>query len=253
MEEFLARQFPVRVGEPADWPPRQVEVMKPSNKLAMLKSGALALALLLTMTASLAQAGSPLEDVKSLMDEVMGIIHNPAYQSPAQKAARIQIIEKVTARRVDYQEMARRTLDNTWDSLSKAQRSEFVHLFSELLKTSYADRLDELNKAQVTYQKETRSGRQAEVTALILRPNDKIPVTFCLLQDAQEWKIYDLVIDGVSLMSNFNSQFSRIIKATSYGELVQCLRVQLKAHKVDVDTCPTPPSATKKPKSKTAG
>lgn len=227
--------------------------MKDSKRLAILKPGALALALLLTMTASLVQADSPMEDVKSLMDEVIGILHNPAYQSPAQKPARIQMIEKATAHRVDYQEMARRTLGDTWDSLSKAQRSEFVHLFSELLKASYADRLDELVKAQVTYQQETRRGAQAEVAALILRPNDKIPVTFCLLQDSQGWRIYDLVIEGVSLMSNFKSQFSRIITTSSYAELVQCLRVQLKAQKVDVDACPAPPSATQKPKPKAEG
>jgi phospholipid transport system substrate-binding protein len=202
------------------------------------------------MTASLAQAGSPMEDVKNLMDEVMGIIHNPAYQPTAQKPARIQRIEKLTAHWVDYQEMARRALGDTWNSLNKAQRAEFVRLFSELLKVSYADRLDELVKAQVTYQQETRRGGQAEVEALILRPNDKIPVTFRLLQDSQKWKVYDLVIDGVSLIGNFNSQFGRIIKASSYGELVKCLKVQLKAQKVEVDACPTPPRATQKPKPK---
>jgi phospholipid transport system substrate-binding protein len=219
----------------------------------VLRSGALALALFLTLTVSLAMAGSPMEDIKSLMDEVMAVINNPEYQSPAQKQARVQLIEKLATRKLDYQEMAQRCLGNTWNTLTSAQKSEFIHLFSELLKASYADRLDELTKTQVSYQKETRNGDQAEVAVLILRPNDKIPVTFKMSQDSRGWMINDLIVEDVSLMSNFNSQFSRVIKGAGYGELVACLKLQLKAKSVDLKACPTPPDATKKPKSKTKG
>jgi len=226
--------------------------MKALGKLAILRSGALTLGLHLTLTISLALAGSPLEDVKSLMDQVMGLLQDPAFQSPGQKAARLQMIEKVTAQRLDYQEMARRCLGDTWGTLSKSQQTEFGHLFSQLLKISYADRLDEVAKAKVVYEKETLKGDQAEVSVLILRPNDKIPVTFHLHQGPQGWKIYDLGVDGVSLMSHMKSQFSRVIKTSSYGNLVECLKLQLRARKVDVETCPTPPRNTKKPKPKKA-
>jgi len=224
--------------------------MKALRNLAILRSGALTLGLYLTLTI-LALAAGPMEDVKGLMDQVIALIQDPAFQSPGQKAARLQLIEKITAHRLDYQEMGKRCLGDTWDTLSKSQRSEFANLFSQLLKISYADRLDELAKAKVVYEKETRKGDQAEVSVVIVRPNDKIPVTFHLQQAPQGWKIYDLGVDGVSLMSNLKSQFSRVIQTSSYGNLVECLKVQLRARKVDVEACP-PPSDTKKPKPQKA-
>ncbi len=208
---------------------------------------ALVLSCTITLAPATALAASATEDVKSLIDEVISILHNPAYQAPAQKQARLALIEKAAARRLDYQEMAKRSLEATWSHLSKAQQTEFVGLFSKLLQASYADKLDEFIKAQVTYKPEIKKGEVAEVPTLIIRPNDKIPVDFRLMQEAGGWMIYDLVIEGVSLVSNFNSQFHRVIQASSYAGLVDCLKMQLKANAVNLDTCPVPPGSPVKP------
>jgi phospholipid transport system substrate-binding protein len=183
--------------------------------------------LILTLTANLiigvsaAKAAGPLEDVKSLISEVQTIL-----KTHTQKSERLDLVEKATARRLDFREMAQRCLGPTWKTLSEGQRREFVQLFSELLKAHYANHLDDFAKTTVNYQGETCSGDSAEVRIVAIRPNDRIPVTFRLLQKPQGWMIYDLNIEGVSMVSNFRTQFSRAIQVGSY----QGLLARLKAH-----------------------
>jgi len=191
----------------------------------------LALALSLAPGVSGAQAGQPTEDIKHLLDEVLAILHNPALKTPAQKQHRQDLIEQAAARRFDYREMAKRCLDTTWDTLSQTQQKEYVHLFTELLKASYAHRVDEIANAQVTYLSESQGQDLAEVRTVILRPNDKIPVNFRMLRLPDGWKIYDLVIEDVSLVKNFNHQFGCAIEGDSYDYLVRCLRGKLQEEK----------------------
>ncbi len=172
-------------------------------------------------------AANPGEEVKSLINEVLGILNNPALQGDSHRAQRVAQVEKATARRFDYREMAKRTLADTWEKLNPKQRDEFVHLFSELLKASYACRLDEVTKTTVAYQPEVIKADISEVPTVFQRPNDKIPVTFRLLQKPQGWMIYDVVIDQVSMVDNFHSQFSRLIQGGSYQDLVRCLRTKM--------------------------
>jgi phospholipid transport system substrate-binding protein len=185
-------------------------------------------------------AGQPTEDVKAIIDEVMGILHHPAYQSAAQKATRLRLIEQATLRRIDYQEMAKRSLEQTWNTLSQAQRAQFVRLFTELLKASYADKLDDFAKSTVTYQGESQKGGSAEVRIVVTRPNDKIPVRFQLLNGPQGWMVYDLIIEEVSLVDNFRTEFDRIIKASSFTALIKCLQLKLEANIGDLKSCPVP-------------
>jgi phospholipid transport system substrate-binding protein len=184
----------------------------------------LALAVFLTMGAAAAQAAEPLENVKGLIKEVQGIL-----QTKSEKPQRLALIEKVTARRLDYREMAKRSLDPAWAGLSRSQQDEFVKIFSQLLKAHYAQHLDDFAKTKVDYQGETTKANTSEVRIQIIRPNDKIPVKFCLLHEPQGWMICDLVIEGVSLVDNFHTQFAAMIHQSSYGSLVRCMKDKLKA------------------------
>jgi len=181
----------------------------------------LALAANLIIGASAAQAAGPLEDVKSLITEVQTIL-----QTHTQKSERLDLVEKVTTKHLDFREMAQRCLGSTWSTLSGGQKSEFVQLFGELLKAHYANHLDDFAKTTVNYQGETCNGDSSEVRIVVMRPNDRIPVSFRLLKKPQGWMIYDLNIDGVSMVSNFRSQFSRALQVGSYQGLV----ARLKAH-----------------------
>lgn len=184
----------------------------------------LTLALQLTLGTTGAWAAGPLENVKGLIDEVQCIL-----QTNLQKSKRLELIEKITDRHLDFREMAKRCLDSTWNTLTRAQQEEFVKLFSRLLKASYAGHLDEFAKTKVDYLGETNKAECGEVRILVIRANDKIPVNFRLLKEARGWMIYDMEIEGVSMVCNLQTQFCQTIKESSYHGLVRCMKVKLLA------------------------
>jgi len=188
---------------------------------------ALAMGLSLYGAAPALAAGAQ-ETVKSLVDEAMAIIQNPALQGTAHKDQRVVQVEKLASAHFDYREMAKRCLGDTWGSLSGAQQTEFTNTFTTLLKASFACRIDELAKAKVAYQPEMVKADYTEVPITILRPNDKIPVSFRMLKEANDWRICDLAIEGVSLTDNYRSQFGQVIKGSSYQVLMRALNAKLK-------------------------
>lgn len=186
----------------------------------------LALAFYLTIWVPGAQAAGPMDDVKGLIQEVQTIV-----LTKSEKSQRLELVEKAAARHLDFREMAKRSLESTWTKLNRSQQDEFVKVFSGLLQASYAKHLDDFAKTKVDYQGETNKSDGCEVRILVLRPNDKIPVNFRLLQEPQGWMIYDMVIDGVSLVENFRTQFAAMIQEFSYGELVSRLKERLAAER----------------------
>jgi phospholipid transport system substrate-binding protein len=187
----------------------------------------LTLVLCLIMGEPGAPAAGPADDIKSLINEVLAILHNPALQAPNQRARKVDLVEKAATRHFNYREMAQRSLGETWETLNQGQQNEFVKNFSGLLKASFACRLDELTRAEVTYQPELLKPDHAEVPITILRPNDKIPVSFRMLKEPQGWMIYDLVIEGVSLTDNYRAQFARVIQGGSFQDLLKVLQARM--------------------------
>jgi phospholipid transport system substrate-binding protein len=190
-----------------------------------LKTLIFTLIFVVTGIADLAFAASPTDTVRVTVDEVIRLLSDPTLKAPAQKARRRQQIKQTVDRRFDYEEMAKRSLPN-WNQLGAPQRREFVGLFAELLETSYADKLEKYSGEKVAYQGERVEGDRAEVKTMLLRRNDRIPINYRLLNKSQ-WLVYDVVIEGVSLVNNYRSQFSRIISESSYQELVRRLRTKV--------------------------
>ena len=187
----------------------------------------LTLAVTLLMGGAGALAAGPGDDVKSLINEVLAILNNPALQGTDHRARKVDLVEQAAARHFNYREMAKRCLGETWDTLNQGQQDEFVKNFSGLLKASFACRLDEFTKAGVNYQPEILQADRAEVPIVILRPNDKIPVSFRMLKEPQGWMIYDLLIEGVSLADNYRAQFARIIEGSSFQNLLKVLQARM--------------------------
>jgi phospholipid transport system substrate-binding protein len=175
-----------------------------------------------------ALAGQPTDIVKGTVDEVLRIVSDPALKGPEKKKQRRQMAKRVIDRHFDYEEMAKRSLGATWRNLSPAQHSEFVKLFGELLEASYADKVERYTSEKVQYLKEIQDGPDyAEVRTVIIRKNDRFPMDYRLYKAQGTWRVYDVVIEGVSLVSNYRSQFSRIVRESSYSELVRRLRVKV--------------------------
>jgi phospholipid transport system substrate-binding protein len=190
-----------------------------------LKVLSVTLTLIMLGTAGLAVAETPTDAVKGTVDQVIRLLSTPALKDPGQKNRILQQVRQVVDRRFDYEEMAKRSLPN-WNQLSSTQRRDFVTLFSELLATSYADKLAKYSGEKVTYAGDRVEGDLAEVKTLLLRSNDRIPINYRLINKSQ-WMVYDVVIEGVSLVNNYRSQFARVIGESSYAELVRRLQAKV--------------------------
>jgi phospholipid transport system substrate-binding protein len=171
-----------------------------------------------------AWAGPPTDIVKQVIEKALDIIQNPAYG----KQEKQRLVRRLVDPHFDYQEMAKRSLGPTWGKLSAAQRQEFVSLFSQLLEASYADKIEKYaQRVTIKYPGEIQDGEYVEVRTVVHKANDRIPLNYRLLNEDGTWKVYDVVIEGVSLVSNYRSQFSRIIHESSYAELVRRLKTKV--------------------------
>jgi phospholipid transport system substrate-binding protein len=182
----------------------------------------------LALAVSGATAAGPTEVAKEVIDNVLEILNNPANAGEAKKDYRQQQVKQLVDRHFDYREMAKRSLGQTWTKLNPGQRDEFVRLFAELLEASYADKIDKYARhIRIDYTGENLDGEYAEVRTVVVRPNDRIPLSYRMLNESGDWMVYDVVIEGVSLVSNYRSQFGRIISESSYAELVRRLRTRV--------------------------
>lgn len=184
-------------------------------------------------SAAAAATATPTQEVKGVADEVIRILKDPALKAPAQRQQRRQLIKQTIDRRFDYEEMAKRCLGPHWAKMTAPQKKEFVKLFGELLEASYGDKIEKYSDEKVNYVGEILEGDQAEVRTVVVRKNDKIPMNYRLLNKSP-WMIYDVVIEGVSLVSNYRTQFRQIISEKGYGELVKRLKTKIsELHKLD--------------------
>jgi phospholipid transport system substrate-binding protein len=182
--------------------------------------------LLLASHVRWAVAGEPLEKVRQTVDTVLTIANNKALQS---QERRTQIRQAVLQRFV-FEEMAQRSMGQHWRTLTPQQRQEFVELFTDLLERSYMARIESYKAGPqgVRYPKEDIDGERAVVHTEILSARDlPIMVDYTLLYKDGDWKVYDIVIEGISLVNNYRIQFNTIILKDSYTGLVKQMRTKL--------------------------
>jgi phospholipid transport system substrate-binding protein len=172
----------------------------------------------------LAVAGGATEAMKSTVDEVLKIIQDKELKQPGRAEERRQRLEQVVGNRFDYQEMSRRALGAPWNTLSDKDKQEFVALFKTLLINSYSDKVETYTGEGVQYLNERTEKDYAEVRTKVITGKTEIPLDYRLLNKGVEWRVYDVVVDGVSLVSNYRGQFSKILRSSTYADLVDQLR-----------------------------
>ena len=198
-------------------------------RLMVIRVLALCLTVTLALAVSPVLADSPTDAVKSVVNEVVRILKDPALKAPGMKQKRREMVKQAVDRRFDYKEMAKRSLAATWRSLSPSQRREFVRLFGRLLEASYSGKVMNYRGEKVDFRPAIMQGADyAEVRSVVLRKNDRIPITYRLIREPQGWMVYDVVIEGVSLVSNYRSQFRRVIRQSSYHDLVRRLQNKIR-------------------------
>ena len=172
-------------------------------------------------------AGSPTQAIKETVDQVLAVLEDEALNDSTRAAERREKLEAIIEQRFDYEEMAKRTLAVHWGKISAEKQQEFVRLFQEFLTQSYAGNFEDHSGGQVTYVKERLKGDFAEVQTKIVSPKVRIPLDYRLIKKQEKWGVYDVIIDGVSVMKNYRSQFSRIIKSSSFDALLGKLRSKI--------------------------
>ena len=183
---------------------------------------ALTALLALVLPAVPASAGAPTDQLRKQVDQVVRVLDNPALK---EKVARHDAVRKIAGEVFDYSEMAKRALGTHWASRTPEQRQEFVALFSDLLDRAYFSKIEQYQGEKVRYGTETLDGDQATVKTTIVTPaGSEIPVDYRMHQTDGRWTVYDVSIQGVSLVANYRTQFNRVVTTESYESLVQKLK-----------------------------
>jgi phospholipid transport system substrate-binding protein len=190
-----------------------------------LRMGAMALAgaLMIVVSVAPAAAGAPTDQLKGAVDGVLKILDDPSLKG--RLAERRAAVRKIANEIFDFSEIAKRSLARHWHPLSEAQRTEFVSLFADLLERSYISKIETYGGEKIQYTAERADGDFATVSTKIVTKNGtEVPVDYRMTKRADRWLVYDVSIEGVSLVSNYRTQFNKIIQTTSYNELVSKLR-----------------------------
>lgn len=171
------------------------------------------------------EAASPRQAVEGQVNRVLAALADPAFKDQAREV-KIAKIRSIVNEIFDYTELSKRTLGREWGRFNPAQQNEFVTLFSDLLEKTYADRLLSYSNEKVEFEKETmlREGL-AEVTSVVTTSDGKkIPLDYRLLDTGKGWKVYDVVIEGISMVKNYRDQFRDILARQPPEEVLKTLR-----------------------------
>jgi phospholipid transport system substrate-binding protein len=167
------------------------------------------------------------DEVKRTVDDVIKIVTDKELKKPANEQKRRNELKAAIGRIFDYRQMAKRSMAIHWKTLTPAQQNEFVDLFSTLLENSYAGKIESYNKEKIVYDKELVEGNYAQVNSRVITPKrDEYSLDYRLLKEGDKWMVYDVVIEGVSLVSNYRTQFNKIINDQGYKELVKKMRTK---------------------------
>jgi phospholipid transport system substrate-binding protein len=175
------------------------------------------------------RAGVPFDTVKGHVNEVLRVLRDPALQGEANKEARQKKVEAIADEMFDYVALSRLTLARNWRKFNGDQKKEFVQLYRSILEKAYLDRILAYTDEKVTFGKETMlSKKKAEVQTHIITKSVEIPIYYRVYLKDGEWKVYDIIIEGISLVKNYRTQFREILANNPPEEVLEILRKKTK-------------------------
>jgi len=174
-----------------------------------------------------AWAGPPTDTLREYTDAVQKVLDDPALKTEDRRHERRAAVRKLAAEAFDVQETARRALGPHWQQRTPAEREEFVQLFADLLERSYISKVELYGGEKIQYLGDTIEGEQARVqTKLVTKGGSDIPIEYRMHRKGDRWLVYDVIIEGVSLIANYRTQFNKIIQTASYQELVKKMKAK---------------------------
>ena len=185
---------------------------------------ALLLAMVLVLGAGVpALAGSPTDQLRAYSEKVIKVLDDPTLRAQDRRSA----VRKIADEIFDVAETAKRALARHWQGRTPAEREEFIRLFADLLERTYIARIDQYGGERIQYVSEMVDGDTATVRArVVTRQGTEVPVESRMLRREDRWFIYDVLIENVSLIANYRAQFDKIVRTSSYEELVRRLKTK---------------------------
>ena len=187
--------------------------------------------------------GAPTEAMRTTVSQALGVLQDQELKKPERTDERVTQLKKIADVRFDYGEMAKRSLGGQWDKLEESERQEFVGLFTEFLTATYVEQMHAYSGEEVTFLNERLEGNHAEVKSIMVGKKTEIPMDYRLLKKGDDWKAYDVLIDGISLVQNYRGQFTATLRASSYAHLVQMLREKIVQFNVKTKSADTSTSS----------
>jgi len=174
-----------------------------------------------------AEAGAPTDQLRNRVDRILAILSDPEMMKESRTAERRTAMRRIAGEVFDFTEISRRSLGRYWQPRSPAEREEFVRLFADLLERAYVSKLELYSGEKIEYAAEVPDGDVTTVkTRIITKQGTPIPVDYRMFQQSGQWRAYDALIEGVSLVGNYRTQFNSVIQRTSYEDLVKTLRAK---------------------------
>ncbi len=175
--------------------------------------------------AGVVSAGEPLNVVKAATDRALQLLKDPRLQTADKKTERIERLKQIINPIFDYEETAKRSLGSHWRRRTPDEQREFVKLFRAFLEKIYSDRIDEYAGEGIVFSRESIEKDYAEIDATIVSTKrEETPLIFRLRSVNGTWLVYDAVVENISIVNNYRSQFDRVIRTSSYEELVKKIR-----------------------------
>jgi phospholipid transport system substrate-binding protein len=172
-----------------------------------------------------AEAGLPLDTVQGHVNNVLDVLRDPALQGEANKEAKEKKIESIADQMFDYVVLSRLTLGRGWKEFNKEQQKEFVSLYRSILEKAYMDKILAYTDEKVLFDKEMMlSEDKAEVQTKIITKSTEIPINYRLYLKDGQWRVYDVIIEGISLIKNYRTQFREILANNPPEEVLKILR-----------------------------
>jgi phospholipid transport system substrate-binding protein len=187
-------------------------------KIAIVLAGMLFLA-------GAGQSGEPTEKIRFALDKGIKVLDDSELKAEDRRKELVERLKGIVYPLFDFEEMARRSLGTHWRKQTSEEREEFVRLFTGFLQASYADKVGLYDGQKVTFGREVVEGDYARVDSTVMSKNGtEYSVVYRLHRPAGSWKIYDVVVENISLINNYRSQFNRVIVNDSYAELIKRLK-----------------------------
>jgi phospholipid transport system substrate-binding protein len=174
-------------------------------------------------------AGAPLDTVQTNANKVLDVLRDPKLKAESAKKIKEEKLDALYEQMFDEVELARRVLGGNWNKLNPAQQKEFIQLYRQILKKAYLDKILSYTNEKIVFSKEDMlSNNQAEVQTKVITSSKETPIFYRVILKDGVWKVYDVVVENVSLVQNYRSQFNSILSKNTPDQLLEILRKKVK-------------------------